>query len=377
MNIQNKLSSYEKKFPLGILGLIVSIIFGLSGIYYSVFYQKKPQLDIEMVSNFNVLDVKESIGNLDIIYENKSLSEKKQSLSVINLKVINNGNSDITIGSYDPKFPAGLSVVNGILAEKTLLTSSHTSYELSTLSLEQIDNKKIFLPQIIINSNEYYELKLIVLHSNNIKPTIEPFGVIAGNGNIRLINSPLLGNEKNIIERFFDGSILLNLSRFAIYGFIFLTISIFTLAIWITVSEKLEAIKKQKLIEQFKESQPKKTSKLNSAFFKEFNALGKHEYSMVYSEITSPNIDKKLSFYYETILLEMEILSKDSNNYLIINHANINYLIELLEFLESKGEISLKNKFELPLVHEDDVIFDVDELEIYKTEVNSQEKEEE
>ncbi|MGI2879150.1 hypothetical protein ACRTEE_23290, partial [Vibrio alginolyticus] len=44
--------------------------------------------DIEVVSNFNVLDVKESLGKLDdVIYRGKSLNEYGQSLSVITLKL--------------------------------------------------------------------------------------------------------------------------------------------------------------------------------------------------------------------------------------------------------------------------------------------------
>lgn len=117
-----KLRQHENKFPYGLLGIVASILIGVGGIVFTIFYKPSPQLDIEVVSNFNVLDVKESLGKLDVIYKGNSLNEYDQSLSVIKLRIVNNGDDNIRVNSYDDKALAGFELTKGIIPEEPQVT---------------------------------------------------------------------------------------------------------------------------------------------------------------------------------------------------------------------------------------------------------------
>ena len=86
---------------IGALGVVASII----GIYTGIFYERKPSISFEVLTKTAVLDVREDVSKLDILYDGKNLKKNNQALSVVNLKVVNNGQADLLHNYYDEKRP--------------------------------------------------------------------------------------------------------------------------------------------------------------------------------------------------------------------------------------------------------------------------------
>ncbi len=69
------------------------------------FYEKKPRLRFEIVSQSPVYNIREQIPKLVMMFDGENIREKHQTLSLITLRIVNAGRADTTMQSYDPMDP--------------------------------------------------------------------------------------------------------------------------------------------------------------------------------------------------------------------------------------------------------------------------------
>lgn len=97
-------------------------------IYTGLIKKNAPDLIFEILSNANVLDVHESIGSLDILYKGSSLNRNNQSLRIVVLRVVNNGDQAILPSYYDPDDPIGFKILSGQIVERPIILEAQSSY---------------------------------------------------------------------------------------------------------------------------------------------------------------------------------------------------------------------------------------------------------
>ncbi len=88
----------NRRFPWSFLGFFSGLIFGVFGLYAVFFYEKLPELRVEVVSNTPVFSINEDVDNLSILFNGEDIRESKQLLSVLTIKILNSGNLSITTG---------------------------------------------------------------------------------------------------------------------------------------------------------------------------------------------------------------------------------------------------------------------------------------
>ncbi|ULF95385.1 hypothetical protein PUT72_10320 [Vibrio alginolyticus] len=335
-----KLRQHESKFPYGLLGIIASILIGVGGIAFTMFYKPSPQLDIEILSNFNVLDVKESLGKLDVIYRGNSLNESGQSLSVITLKVVNNGDDNIRVNSYDDKALAGFELTKGIIPEEPSVTISNTSYKKNNIALSQTKPNKIVLPKVIINSGDYYEVKLIALHNKDETPDIVAFGVIEGVDKVRVIHNPESADERSILGRLFSDNWKINIGRFLLLGTVFFITTLLVLASSFIISDKRKERKIRKLASNFynctanRSPMSEKQILLASQLFIDESFAAKRLYEYLNGKF-APSSPTFINERYREFA-ECFMLVKTENDELIFNDNAVDYFVDLYDFLVRK-----------------------------------------
>ncbi|EJB5271722.1 hypothetical protein MW651_004458 [Vibrio vulnificus] len=298
MSSLEKLLKHERAVPY----TFISTIFGVAGfvlaIYFSMFYEKSPKLDIELMSQFSALDIKESVDSLDVIYDNNSLNAQGMSLSVIELKVTNSGTAPILRSYYDPKSRAGFKINQGVIPEPPLVMASKTPYAHNDITIEKPNENSILLPHIVLNPKDYYTIKVIVLHDSSKKPIVSSFGVIAGSPKIAVL--PNLVNEDNrtLLGQFFDGSIIMNLSRFFILGFLFFVVFILVLGTGIHLSEVRFKNRILNLIKQFKKCNSQRVSTVTNSFFTQLEKFEKSDFERYLKAIKSDS-NYAFELYFE------------------------------------------------------------------------------
>lgn len=288
------LKNIEIRFALNFFGFVLAVIFGVITIYIEFFRTDEPIIQYEVIGNTSILELREDVSKLKIIYDDLDIKEQKKSLSVISFRVKNDGRKPLLKSHYDEKAPLGFIINSGkiINVEKESLSNAYLQKNLE-INIQD-DNKAVF-SEVIIDPRDNFVIKVLILHEKVIMPEISPIGKIAGLNQIKISN--LFSDEHSFWKDVFHGSILVHLIRVPVYffGFIFSIGLIFApIAI---ASEKLGYRKKNKIINQFKTYTKSGIDPKYEAVFEAFRAFGLN--SLEYARDTISNEDKLKAAFRE------------------------------------------------------------------------------
>ena len=256
MSEENVKKESKGKPLLKLLFVIVTIAgfaSALITIYSALYIYKKADFTIEILSSTNVLDVKAEISKLDIFYNGSSLKEKKATLRIILIRVINKGNQDIIINSYDEKDPTGFEIINGNLLEKPEIVSYSNDYFKRNLRPAVDSVNKVYLGKLIMEPEENYVLKLLVMNNNSATPTIRAIGKIAGQKEINVIDYEKKG-EETFLTKIFDGAYYIHIARLLFYLIALLITALFVIGaikLLETLSRLLNKAKRKRIYNKY------------------------------------------------------------------------------------------------------------------------------
>jgi hypothetical protein len=179
MGLTSALNKFEHRYAWSLLGFVLAAIFGGITIYTEFLRDNRPDLRFEIISDTSVLDLREPLGDLQIIYWGIDIKKAKQALRVMVVRVRNIGLQDILRGHYDDRSPFGFSIRHGTLLRVEMLSASN-NYLRTTVDAKVRDPTSAVFNPVIIESQEWFILKSLVLHSDADTPVLEPFGKIAG-----------------------------------------------------------------------------------------------------------------------------------------------------------------------------------------------------
>src|SRR5262249_24238501 len=122
-NLFVSLGNVERKYAMTFWGLVVGVIGTLLALY-PYFEKRNPALRMEVTSSANLIDVKQDVVKLDILFNGYNLREKNQTLSLVTVKISNDGGAPITKASYDDAAPLGLEVSKGEITRAEIIGTS-------------------------------------------------------------------------------------------------------------------------------------------------------------------------------------------------------------------------------------------------------------
>jgi hypothetical protein len=220
----------------------IGVISGILGIYSGFFYDKKPALNIAVLSNAPVVDVKEDVAELTLSFKGERLRESKRTVSVIVLRVANVGNAPILPNYYDLENDWGIELHGGDIVAVTFENAStdYLSGKLADFSKTNPDPRLVALPRMILESEQGFTIRILALHADSVQPSVTAFGKIATIAAPSVTTLPLESNRPTIGVAF-GGSIAAQILRFAGYGLGFIAVLIMGIsagAYLSTVSEK-------------------------------------------------------------------------------------------------------------------------------------------
>lgn len=182
-----------------VLAIFLFIITFAMWIYQTYYYKSLSDLSYEIISNEEVLTLKEDIPNLQILYDEINLRESSKNISILIFKVINRGNESILINHYDENIPLGFVIKNGtILVPPSIIKSSDQKYFIDPI--QKVKKDTVFFKNLIIDDNSYFDVKCLILNEFGNKPLIEPLGKIAGINKIKVLEFSEVKSNKSIFE---------------------------------------------------------------------------------------------------------------------------------------------------------------------------------
>jgi hypothetical protein len=254
MGILASITKLDRRFGWSFLGFVLAAVFGAMSLYTEFWKETTPRLEFEVLSNAPVLDVREKLPDLEVIYQSQDIAKSGKTLSVLLIRAVNRGTADILSTYYDGKSPVSLRIEGGSLIRANLADTSN-SY-LSEAARISADESSITFEPVILERDEWFIIKLLVLHNIASKPSVFANGKIAGMRNIPVVlSSPALEKEGFWLKAF-SGNAWTQLVRVPVYflGTI-LTFILIMLGIVLPValiSEGIRERKRKNLVERFK-----------------------------------------------------------------------------------------------------------------------------
>ncbi|WP_281558897.1 hypothetical protein [Thalassomonas sp. RHCl1] len=269
MSVISSFNNLDKRFAWSFFGFMLAAIFGSLTIYTEFFRIDNPELIVEVLNDTNVLDVKEDVNELKVFYGDVDIKSLNQTLSVLFLRVKNDGGAPILNGYYDDKYPLNLTIKDGKFLKSEQISS--TNDYLKSSAFPSIDKEKsILLPQIILEQGESYTIKVLTLHSAGSDVELNIFGKIAGVREIRL--SKYIDSEEgaSFWSNVFVGGAFVHLARLPIYFFGFLFSIVLVLAPISIASDFFSKRKRRKVIKQYKLYIKEEITKKHEFLFKSY-----------------------------------------------------------------------------------------------------------
>jgi len=256
MEIIKNIRNLDKKFAWSFFGTLIGII-GLGyAIYIDNFKDKSPEIIFEVLSNTNILDLKEDISKLDILYDGENIKKNKENLRVLTIKVINDGNINLIESHYDNDNPFGIAIINGKVVEKPELLEASIDYLNKNLKMSFDTSSNVFFGKFQFDKSQYFIFKILTICKEGNIPQVVPFGKISGitkNFQVR-IKTQTTNEEKSFWRKLIYGSFWVHFVRFWFY-LIVLIIFTFSLVIPISsIEESISTKKRKKKVKKFKEN---------------------------------------------------------------------------------------------------------------------------
>jgi hypothetical protein len=200
-SILDKAKAVERAFPwslvgafLGILGIIAALV-----IYYLGEVQGKADLRVYLRSEQKLVEIRESLPDLQILYKGKDILDAKMEIKIATLTFVNHGR-EILQGMYDENVPFGVEFSGStVIATELLDASSEHLLEHVKLRLGGDEGRVegegstgnsviIAQPIPIFDRGSYLSLKVFLLQEEvNGSARMSVLGKIAGQNRIPLI----------------------------------------------------------------------------------------------------------------------------------------------------------------------------------------------
>jgi hypothetical protein len=325
------MSSIDDKFPprriwqagIALVGLVSAII----GIYTFFFQDRVLQIEYEVLSNTNVLDINADITKLDITYDGSSLKTSNQSLRIINLRVRNTGNESVLKSFYDNNDPLGVLVTNGKVIEKPELVGTSSDYIKKNLAINFDSLGRLTFSDIILEPNDFYTVKLLILYPSGQSPEIHSVGKVAGVKNVPVVSlAQGTKEEKSFLEITFGGNIFSQLLRSLSYTIVFIGLIILIAFSGSSFSDYRKKKKRIRIVKDFKLQKNYDYNRMDDAIFTRFEIDG------------AENISR-----YQNLLKDENRLNQKYNNW--VNKLKRNVEDEIKENEISSKELQLNDTF--------------------------------
>lgn len=302
MGLFKNFKTLDSKFSWSFLGFLIGI-FGIGyAVYVSQFKEENPEVIFDILSNTQVLSVKENLNKLDIIYDGQNLKEQKESLILLTIRISNIGNEDIRENDYFSKVPFGLRINNGKIAESPIIidASSKILKDNLTISYDTLNN--IILNKVPFNQDQNFTIKVLTICKENTLPTITPLGNITGINEVFPVRQSFKDGqkeEKTFLEQLTLGSFGIHLARFFFY---ILCMVAFGLLVGIPsskLSTYFENKKRKKKIQKFRDKTKIQLSDKVELIFDIYKNDGEHYIKWLNKSLEDKEMVSNYLAYFE------------------------------------------------------------------------------
>lgn len=357
MTVFSNIKEMDKVFSWSFFGFLLAIFFGGVSIYLGFVKENKPLLQYVITSNSNVLDIKEKLGSLDVLYEGESLSKSNRDLRIITFQVVNKGDAPVLPNYYDPVDPIGFSVSDGVLADSPALLRASNEYLKEKTILTKATNQSVTFSNVIFEAGDSIEVRVLVLYDSGKNPSIKAFGKVANINNITVVEVQDSSEDKSFWVGVLSGDYYYQMARLFSYGVIFFILIVALVFLMVQVDEARTKRSRAKLVKAFKDFDSTKIIEADEFFFDIYKEDGvarvQRTYALIsnsrrinelYSESSTPDVS---AYYSSKYRAELDIIERlkvlgvlyEEGGALVSSPDRMLLVAEFISYLERKAVV--------------------------------------
>lgn len=268
----SKIKELDRRLPSSSIGTLVAIIFGLVGLSVALWYQRKPQLKYEILSQWPVYSIREQVPDLDITFKGESIQKQRQTLSVITMRVSNPGSAPIILNSFDSRDLPGFLVTDGKIIKLDPVERSKKLEK--TLELVRTAENAYAINPLILETDQFFILKLLVLASESSHPKVQSFGDVAGVSKIEVVSAPSPDERRSFLSRSFYADWPIQLTRALGYTVGTIVLIVLLVLIIITTYDVTRRAHRRRLVHKFHTLLDHEPTKKETAVFDRYIQSG-------------------------------------------------------------------------------------------------------
>lgn len=229
---------------------IAATLLGVIYILYDNTKDTNPKIVFEVTANTSVVDIREKLPKLSVLFDGVDIQQQQQSLQIIAVKVLNQSTIDILKDRYDTKDPFGLAVSQGQIIQCEVTTASN-EYLLRN-ARARFSQRQVYFSDVILEAGQYFVVKILLLVPSSTPVQISAVGHVGGVLGVSVVDSYRSIGQIGILSKAFDGSIPVQILRFVSYISASVLVGVLILTIAKSFDGKVGAISRRRLITHFK-----------------------------------------------------------------------------------------------------------------------------
>jgi hypothetical protein len=349
------------KFPWNFPGFVIGLIGIGYAIYVEQFREIKPEIVFDVLSNTQVLSVKEDLNKLDIIYDGQNIKEKKENLILLTIRISNEGNQSVRESDFYSKSAFGLRILEGRIAEKPLLIDASNDFLRDNLSVTYDSLNQIDINKLPFDINQSFTIKVLTICKENALPSIRPVGKITGITDDFVIRESFKGEQKqkkSFLENLTSGSFGIHVARFFYYLICMVAFGLFVGYPLSRISDYFEKRGKKRKIQKFREKTKIELSNRAEFIFNVYLSEREHYVNWLHKLISDEERLKDYLLYYKNRRME-KFLSDDSfehrrthNEAYLEQIGHLQYAYEIINrlikekfIIEDDGKVTVDQQF--------------------------------
>lgn len=183
-----------------LIGILVAVL-----IFSWQEYRNPYDFNIELVDEFNLVEVREEISDLKIIYKNDDIIESKKEIKIVRITLRNDGNT-ILQSYYDQLEPFGLRFANAkiLSAEITTTNSDHLKEKLikSFAGGESEQHGDLIFEKVIFDKKDIATIKITLLQISEAPLSITALGKLANINELKVNMETQDGSDPTPIKMY-------------------------------------------------------------------------------------------------------------------------------------------------------------------------------
>jgi hypothetical protein len=293
-SVWKRISGIDRRFCWSFLSFVI----GIAGIYYGVFYKRSANLSIDILSNTNIADISQDAGKLDILYDGKSIKTAGDALSVIVVRIVNDGNAPIRIDSFTPADPFGFVIPEGNIIDVPQVTEASTDYLRKTMKAAQKDQHTVTFAPVIMRPGDFVGLRVLAIHgASSNRLAIDPIGTVADVDSITVRHLYDTQQPTSIWWQVIEGGIIVNILRFVLSICVVVAVVLVFTTLDSIASRRQRRLQRMRINGFIAKHRTPKNAEIMDQMVNRFQAGGSYDTRMTLEEMDRITAGKRPSRY--------------------------------------------------------------------------------